>query len=275
MGLPHNAHHDSVFIEHRLLNMPMLLAASKAAMVHRWLNVEDKTQNLAAQAFSLHAQTFSSLEARMPHHPCVQLLTSISKVTAFGIKRRKRTGEATIDTLKGLSRPMLRSIVWQQQYKEWKTKCVSNTLPMRYGAEPVSMGKLPWYMHYDRPMASARRSRLRYCRAKFNNAMYRLGFKDVKPRCRNCTMRKRETVRHVLSSCPLYSDIRQELFDSLCKLHLSREALAFIRSERLSLHHIVLDPECVPHVSKYNLKRIHRRTAKFINRVYDRRPGNF
>jgi ribonuclease HI/exonuclease III len=274
MGLPHNTHHDSVFMENRILTMPMLLAVSKAAMVHRWLTIDRDNEgaNLAANVFVTNTKGFRSLRDKTPHHPCVQLLTSISKVASFGVDINQPAVD--MSKLLALPRHTLKTEAWTQQHAAWKL-CTTNTLPKLYGAAPVSMKDIPSYMQYDKPMASARRSRLRYGRARLNFLKHRLGFKDVQPLCTNCTRGRSESVRHVLSGCPLYRDLRKELFLSLCRLHVSFQARDFIKKNKRTLHHIILNPECVPRVGVRNLRRIHRRTAKFINRVYCRRPGNY
>ena len=82
-----------------------------------------------------------------------------------------------------------------------------------------------------------------------------------------------ETVSHVLAVCPYYAGARDALTVSLSKLRLSRTARAFIDAAGLS--RIILMPERIPQISKQNMRRVHRRTALYINRIYNLRPKHF
>ena len=175
-----------------------------------------------------------------------------------------------------LSRPTIKTLAWEQQYAHWQRTRSQHTLPPQYTSDPVSVKELPPYMHYDTPMSSARRSRLRFDRALLNASRVRLGFKEQEsPECDQCSMKQDETVSHVIAVCPLYAETRRALLSSLSKLRLSIDAQAYIKDEEEGITRVVVTPERIPKVSKSNLRKIHRRTAKYINELYDTRPKHF
>ena len=257
MGLPHSAQHESVFIENRLLNVNSLLSATKAALAHRWLTLGADSENLAASMFHSHLSRFSSLP---PSHPCRVIVLSILKVREYEFN----TNDTRV--FSRLSRSDLRPIAWKQQYRSWRND-LPHTVPLLYVQEPVSMRELPAYMEYDKPRASSRRSRLRFGREKTKAMFHHLKFKDAEPiTCTKCSTSSAETVSHVLADCSYYREPRATLMSSLVKLRLSQDALSFIKNE--SVCRVVLDPSIIPAVSKFNLYKIHRRTAKFINAIH-------
>ena len=65
------------------------------------------------------------------------------------------------------------------------------------------------------------------------------------------------------------------LLSSLFKLRLFIDAQAYIKDEEEGIIRVVVTPERIPKVSKSNLRKIHRRTAKYINELYDTRPKHF
>ena len=273
MGLPHNAHHESIFIENRMLNANMLLSVSKAGLAHRWLALGADSSNLAATMFRSHLSRFRSLSSS---HPCRIIIDSIKKVPAFKFMATRPS------VFESLSRSTLKTLAWEQQYNTWKetltTKNTPHTLPPQYTPEPVSVKELPPYMHHDRPMASARRSRLRLGRAQLNASRNRLGYKDqLHSWCDHCLEKRSvhvyETVSHVLAMCPLYEGARLVLTTSLSKLRLSSAADSYI--SEVGIDRVVLTPERIPQISKSNLRKVHRRTAKYINAVYNTRPKHY
>ena len=68
MGLPHHAHHPSVFIENRLLDVNMLLSLSKASLVHRWLSLGADSNNLASNMKCYFSRNASCIVLAL-HHP--------------------------------------------------------------------------------------------------------------------------------------------------------------------------------------------------------------
>lgn len=273
MGLPHNVHHESVMIENRMLNATMLLSVSKAGLAHRWLTLGADNSNLAATMFHSHLSQYRSLSE---DHPCRVIVESIKTVPAF------KFFPSTPSVFSRLSRSTLKTLAWEQQYATWQASRTTNntqhTLPPQYTPEPVSVKELPPYMHYDRPMASARRSRMRLDRALLNASCVRLGYKNQLyswcDHCsEKCSMHEVETVSHVLAVCPLYAGARLALTTSLSKLRLSSVARSFI--DQAGIARVVLMPERIPQVSKSNMRRIHRRTAKYINTLYSTRPKHF
>jgi hypothetical protein len=266
MGLPHNAHHRSVFVENRLMNIESLLSLSAAWVAHRWLELDDT--NPTAELFRNHIAS----PPTSPFHPFNRLRTAIEEVPALQFNTNN------IQTFKDLPHKAIRKIVWTHQYRIWRNTLRPKTntphsLPPYYPAH-VKRTQLPRYMHIDDPKTAARRARLRFGRARLRYDQHRLGFQDINnPTCQQCNMNVDETVDHVTDICPKYEiprlECSQEL-QALQGLQCDPTYTPLLNKPLNKMITLIGDPRSSP-----TLNKIIEVTAKFINAIYDLRQDNF
>ncbi len=109
LQLPFSVHHNSIFVESRLLNIDSL---SSAQLVHRWLNMPSDANNAAAVLFKQHLNRITT-----PHqdHPCKRMCAAVGHdvipLLLFSPK--------DCSHLQSLSRSQIRTRIWQQQYEAW------------------------------------------------------------------------------------------------------------------------------------------------------------
>jgi hypothetical protein len=265
MGLPHNAHHASVFIETRLLNIDSLLSLAAARAAHRWLWLDDT--NAAATLFREHIASppLSAL------HPFSRIQVAIRRTPGFQFDVND------IQSFREIDHDALRSVVWRHQYITWRNSRRPKTglpfsLPPHYPRRPTSL-HLPTYMHIDDPTTAARRARLRFARARLRFDQKRLGFQDIDtPTCKQCAMDVDETVDHVIDSCSKYSAPRAACLRSLRSLSLdpAREMLLSVSLNRLMV--LPGDDEDRPSPLLTQILTI---TGKYINAIYAEHDDNF
>jgi hypothetical protein len=267
LGLPHNTHHQSVFIESRLLDMQSLHALTSARLAHRWLSLDDT--NEAAVMFRDHLTRYGTGDAcaAYPKHPFARLCAAVHDTPLCFIGPAKPAFFL-------MPKTAMRHTIWAHQYQQWESDGVSNG--MRVPAQSPSAGfhslnrlypyqvkyvtsKVPMYTHYDTPATAAHRARFRFCRARLKLNMHRLRFADADdPVCSHCTFGEDESVEHVVLYCPAYAIPRQALIVSM-RVVLKRQ----LRYHELEA--LVLDPQYS--VKKEQLRRVMEITGKFINEV--------
>ena len=76
LQLPFHAHHESIFVESRLLNIPSLITCATAQLVHRWLNMAPQINNAASTLFKHHMSIVNTLPS---FHPCVRMCAALSR----------------------------------------------------------------------------------------------------------------------------------------------------------------------------------------------------
>ena len=266
MGLPHNAHHQSVVIETRLLNITSLLSLSTALTVHRWLSLSDE-DNPTAALFREHAAT----PVLHPLHPFNRMKANLRRVPSL------QFDTDDLDTFKELPHDSLRRIVWKHQYDIWRRTCrpktgLPHSLPPLYPTHTnIKHTELPMYMHIDDPKTAARRARLRFGRARLRYDQRRLGFQDILTNtCQQCRMNVDETVRHVLTVCPKYDQPRLEYTHEMEALPVTEISAWYLRRP-LAMRTILFgNPRPSP-----ALNEIIGISGKFINAIYNLRENNF
>jgi hypothetical protein len=266
MGLPHSAHHQSVFIETRLLNIHSLLSLSAALTAHRWLSLSDD-DNPTAALFRKHAST----PALHPLHPFYRMHTNLNRIPAL------RFDPDDLQTFKDLPHDSLRRIVWTHQYNAWRNKCrprtgIPHTLPPLYPMHTnTKHTELPMYMHIDDPKTAARRARLRFGRARLRYDQRRLGFQDItNSTCQQCHMNVDETVDHVLTECPRYDQPRAEYTREMQALPVQQISARYLNQPLTKNTILFGDPRPSP-----ALNEIIGISAKLIHAIYNLRPTHF
>jgi hypothetical protein len=212
LQLPFHVHHNSLFIEARLLNIDNMLTHAVAKLVHRWINMPSNINNAAATLFQQHLAQHDTLPT---FHPCALMCAAIGTQAAPLLL----FSPSNTTSLQSLSRSQLRVRIWQHQYESWLTHHTHaarpNSLPVHYPQLPEPAEQLPLYLTTEPPSAAARRARLRFRRTKFNFNLERVGFK-TQTVCSLCRSRQEDN-HHVLLECPAHEAARD-----VCCLALSR-----------------------------------------------------
>ena len=216
LQLPFSVHHNSLFIEARLLNIDFLITLSSAQLVHRWLNMPSDANNAAAELFKQHISCITTLHQ---DHPCKRMCSAIG----HDITPLLLFSPNDHSHLQSLSRSQIRTRIWQQQYETWLSTHATrpNSLPVYYPSLPEPIKPLPFYLTTEPPAAAARRARLRFRRTKFNFNLERIGY-NIRSTCPHCHD-KQEDNHHVLCECPQYSAARDACHDALSHLFPSSQ----------------------------------------------------
>lgn len=261
LGLPHNAHHASVFIESRLLDVMSLVSLTSARLAHRWLSMGDHPTNVTAAMFRAHV----THAPRSAFHPFHRMTSVIRRVGGFSFSL------PDVSVFSHLPLDSLKMIAWERQYNRWRMD-LPHSVPPYYPLLPTKMD-LPRYVHIDTPSTAAHRSRLLFARARFRFDHHRLGFQDVSDaKCAQCVADEDETVEHVISSCAAYDRPRAICARALRALPLR----ASLRRDMFPLSSAtVLVPHYDPNIPSRLLPPILSITGRFIDAVYSIRKDNF
>ncbi len=172
LRLPFHAHHDSIFIESRLLNIPNLITCSIAQLAHGWFNMKPNVNNAAAKLFQRHLNNINTLPA---YHPCARIRPALDTTPLLLFE------PGSIHTFQSHPSPLLRVLIWQHQYETWlrmhNASTRPNSLPPHYPSLPVPFRLLPFYLTSEPPAAAVRRAKLRFRRTQFGFNMERVGYK--------------------------------------------------------------------------------------------------
>jgi hypothetical protein len=208
LQLPFHAHHNSIFIESRMLNIANLILLSTAQLVHRWLNMRPPVDNAAAELFKHHINNIDTL---VPYHPCVRMCNALATAPLLRFSASQ--------PLTFASRPkhVIRELIWRHQYELWyHNHCTStrpNSLPLHYPSIPVSVSLLPLYLTSEPPAAATRRAKLRFRRTQFGFNMERVGY-SVDTTCTHCNAPVEDN-DHVLCHCPVHDAARNTCLNAL------------------------------------------------------------
>ena len=253
MGVPHYVHHDSLWVESRLLDLHSLHALSTARLAHRWLSNQLDSTNDAARMFHQH----TSNTPTHPSHPFTHITAAITHTPIF------RPFQHNPRHLLQIEKHKLKEQVWTHQYNTWLNMTGDHPLHKYYTIHSIPKQKhLPLYTHYDTPGTAANRARLRLARARLRFDQKRMGFADItSTTCRQCHQHD-ETVDHVMWKCNdnVVKALRTHTYT---KLHRLCGNAAF-PSSLASLE---------PHVSekgkKHILHKAYTITGKLINKLRD------
>ena len=208
LQLPFHAHHNSIFTESRMLNIPNLILLSTAQLVHRWLNMRPPVHNAASTLFKHHLNNVDTLP---PYHPCVRLCNALATAPLL------RFSASQPLTFSSRPKHVVRELIWKHQYEQWhynhSTSTRPNSLPYHYPPAPVSVSPLPLYLTSEPPAAATRRAKLRFRRAQFGFNMERVGY-SVNTTCTHCNAPVEDN-DHVLCHCPIHDAARVTCLNAL------------------------------------------------------------
>jgi exonuclease III len=220
LGLPFRTHHNSVFIESRLLPIEILQAKHAAAYANRLLTMDTTNTTQPNEAASLmklylskeiaHRRKNKTKNSHPYHkiHPFHRLLRLCQKVP--GLSPTDSNFMSTPPTKHA-------DIAWAHFYKKWYDDQKDHSLPPHYTQETPQRKLLPTYLLHDDPSTAARRARLRLGRALIAFCWYHSGNKKTSPECKNCKGGENnntnapyliETVAHIIEQCPKYQNQR-------------------------------------------------------------------
>jgi endonuclease/exonuclease/phosphatase family metal-dependent hydrolase len=224
LGLPFRAHHNSVFIESRLLPLEFLQAKHAAAYVYRLLNMDTTHNNEAATLMKKYVET--TQEEKQQHAHRVQQQQQQQQQQR---RRRRRRRQAinrnnnknqnkvipfktkmthypdihpfhrllrlcskvpglspTDNTFRTTTGEKHADLAWEAFYKQWYTKREGHSLPPHYTQETPERKTLPTYSLHDDPSTAAKRARLRFGRALIAFCWFHCGNKKTNPECTRC-----------------------------------------------------------------------------------------
>ena len=206
LGLPNNAHHESIFIESRVLPLRYLLIYHSILFARRYIT-QATTEHDAQQRYHDIFLASPLLTYASSFHP----LTNIS-IRCQSIRNNLTATYASI--IRATSRQIW-NIVFDHFYQEWYySQHPSNPIPDPHSLFPYyihaptcSDFSIPLYLSQLHPHLSSIVSRLRFNRARLNHSLYKRARvqSDICPTCQNNTV---ETVEHVVMHCPRYDLIR-------------------------------------------------------------------
>ena len=211
MGQPYNVHHESLFVESRLLSISSLHSLSCIRLAHRWMSNHLDSTNEASTMFREHALHPPSHRS----HPFKHIRNNIICIDALQEFKHRPL------LLTEFERHRLKQLVWEQQYTTWRDDIdPPHPLHKQYTLTPTIQRNLPAYTHMDTPETASNRARLRLARARLRYDQKKLNFRDITSiTCRQCG-RADETVTHVLEQCdaPAVVDIRMRMNNKIHKL---------------------------------------------------------
>ena len=216
LGLPHNAHHDSIFIESRTLPIPCTQLHHSLLLAKRWIKQGTTQQQQQQQRFDFifHPDPHSNdnIQYTNPLN-CIAMQCNLILTTTF-------------TRFQGMTSQQLWDHVFKCFYHTWYTSQHPSTrrrekdthsLFTCYKLFPVLRDTtLPSYFHLLSPSDASVISRLRFNRARLNQSLHyrHVLTTDKCPTCPDV----RETVEHVVMSCPRYDAIRFKCFHRLASI---------------------------------------------------------
>ena len=210
LGLPNNAHHDSIFVESRVLPLPYLLIYHSILLARRYIKLV-ATPHEVAQRYhdmfspnSLLSRSTSSDPMRYVATRCLLIPSAIT---------------SSYDALLSVSSKQIWNMVFGHFYHVWYT----SQHPSNPFADPHSLFRcylhmptydsniLPLYLTTLHPSLSSTISRLRFKRSRLTQSLHKRACSSTNE-CPTCHNNITETVEHVLMQCPRYDQHRFDLF---------------------------------------------------------------
>ena len=217
LGLPNNAHHDSIFIESRVLPIPYQQVYHSLLLAKRYIKQAATDAEAAARHRNLFIPTAS-----------LSLLSSRSDPMRYIAMRCQSIPHQLTSShqlLLAATSKQLWNIVFQRFYQSW----FNAQHPSNPDADPHSLfscymslstcsdTRIPRYLSILSPTLSSTISRLRFNRARLNQSLHKRA-SAPSTECSTCLHNTPETVEHVLMHCPRYDKPRFELFCHLSRL---------------------------------------------------------
>ena len=216
LGLTHNAHHESIFIETRTLpihylqlHCSLLLAKRYIFQVSQQSEQQQRYDQLFLPGYGEHTIGLT------PSNPLSYLRTRCLSTHS--------PTTATISSFKKATSKQIWHTIFQQFYNNWYTKQHRSFIaPEPHSLYPCYVDQppplktitLPQYLTTLSPSDASIVSRLRFNRARLNQSLFKR-HKSTSDKCPSCPDTT-ETVEHVIMSCPRYD---RERFQCLCALH--------------------------------------------------------
>ena len=292
LGLPFRAHHNSVFIESRLIPLEFLQAKHAAAYAFRLLDMDNIHNNEAAALMKKYVEKHKEekvqyaqqvlqqqqrhrrrqqggisrnnnkvtpFKTQMTHypeiHPFHRLLRLCSKVPELS---------PTDDTFLTTTEGKHADIAWNAFYKEWYNDREDHSLPPHYTQDTPARKTLPAYTLHDHPSTAAKRARLRLGRALIAFCWFHCGNKSTNPECTRCRGTRDntflpylpETVQHIIEQCPTYNTQRDA-----CTAQLQQISPSIIFNTST-----ILSPHDQPQLQQY-LKQVLHISGTFIQQI--------
>jgi len=219
LGLPHNAHHDSIFIETRMLPTPYIQLYHSILFARRYIQqvtTPEQQQQRYDQLFQRH-QPFDIL-AQAPSNPLYHIALRCRSMTCPVTSNMSRLLQAKTR--------QLWDAVFNHFYHVWYTSQHPNTrtspdnthslFPCYVSMRVMTNTDLPSYFRLLSPSDASVISRLRFNRARLNQSLNkrRVSPTDKCPTCLDVV----ETVEHVVMYCPRYDALRFSCFCSLAAI---------------------------------------------------------
>jgi hypothetical protein len=214
LGLPHNAHHASIFIETRTLPIHYLQLHHSVLLAKRYIfqaQTQREQQQRYKQLFEPGAgeHTTGLIESNPLFYLRTRCLSIHSPITA------------NITALEKATSKHIWNAIFDLYYQTWYAAQHSShaapephSLFPCYNNNPSCQDKsLPLYLTTLPPTDAATIARLRFNRSRLNQSLFKRHRSDT-DKCPNCSGTV-ETVEHVLMSCPRYDKERFECFCTL------------------------------------------------------------
>ena len=217
LGLPNNAHHDSIFIESRVLPIPYQQVYHSLLLAKRYI----KQAATDAAAATRHRNLFIPAGS-------LPLLSSRSDPMTYIAMRCQSIPHRITSShqlLLAATSKQLWNIVFQQFYQTWfnaqhpsNPNADPHSLFSCYMSSPTCSDiRIPRYLSILNPILSSTISRLRFNRARLNQSLDKRAC-SPSTECSTCLHNTPETVEHVLMHCPRYDKPRFDLFCHLSHL---------------------------------------------------------
>ena len=217
LGLPNNAHHNSIFVESRVLPIRYLQQYHSILFARRYIK-QATTQTQAQDRYDMMFDRHDNTPLSQPY-----------STIAIRCKAIHTQHTNTLQAIQQATSKHLWNDVFNQFYTQWyQAQHPSAPQPDPHSLFPYYNNKpictdtsIPSYLHTLTPNTSSIVSRLRFNRARLNQSLHKRSC-AITPMCATCNTP--ETVQHVVMECPRYDDIR---YQCLCALssHLKRPPL--------------------------------------------------
>jgi len=235
-------HHDSLFIESRILPIKYLHSYYSLIYMHRLFTLNTnslndphfRNSNLASLIFNqqyvntTNAIINNNIYTNYPYnhnkHIYTYMSSHMSIVPPLGSK----------SLLLSIDRKQIRSQVFNYFYNKWYLSIPKHSLHPYYPSPiPPSIKSLPLYFMYHNSIISTFISRLRFDRACLNVSLFKRhrSVTNCCPFCPNVP----ETVHHIIMICPKYMSLRSRLAFHFLTYNISITFLNIMNAPPLSL----------------------------------------
>jgi hypothetical protein len=239
LGLPHTAHHMSIYLESRILPIPQLHQLLCISFARRHLTIATKRNNfnLASQHVFSHFKFTNQLPENHPlrfiRQSCLYLPTP---------------GAASVKHIMNTPMPKVRQLIFDQFFTTWFIggETEPHAVHPYYCGDlltnPPSIKKLPVHLTSQSKLSIPLvmlTSRLRFNRCLLNTVLYKYRKVDSQD-CETCPAIK-ETVIHLIEDCTRYEVARNTCKNELSRLQLDFSAKLVLACFPLSLpRHLTL-----------------------------------